>query len=100
MRSFKSLNSVDEAFSMAMDNTRAINRAEKINAGLSRRVVFAIGQQQFLTVKMENNEVVPVFKESPVIKSIAEADGYTELATNCGLVEKGEKVEMFLYKGC
>jgi molybdenum cofactor synthesis domain-containing protein len=70
---------------------------KKIKAKLSRRVVSTLGRQQFLTVKLENNEVVPVFKESGAITSMAEADGYIELATNCDLVEKGESVEMILF---
>jgi molybdenum cofactor synthesis domain-containing protein len=70
---------------------------KKIQARLSRRVVSTLGRQQFLTVKLENNEVVPVFKESGAITSMAKADGYIELATNCDLVEKGEKVEMVLF---
>jgi molybdenum cofactor synthesis domain-containing protein len=70
---------------------------KKVKGKLSRRVVSTLGRQQFLTVKLENNEVVPVFKESGAITSMAEADGYIELATNCDLVEKGENVEMILF---
>jgi molybdenum cofactor synthesis domain-containing protein len=70
---------------------------KKIRAKLSRRVVSTLGRQQFLTVRLENGQVVPVFKESGAITSMAEAHGYIELATNLDLVEKGEEVEMVLF---
>jgi molybdopterin molybdotransferase len=39
-----------------------------------------------------NGEVVPVFKESGAITSMADAEGYIEIAANVDLVEKGERV--------
>ncbi len=70
---------------------------KKVSATLSRRVVSTLGRHQLLTVKLENGEAHPVFKESGAITSMAEADGYVELAANLDLAEKGEEVEVILF---
>ena len=70
---------------------------ETVEAKLSRRVPGSVGRRQFLTVKIEGSEAVPVFKESGAITSIAEADGYIEIAENIDLLEKGEPVMVTLF---
>ena len=72
-------------------------RDEVVEAKLSRRVPGSVGRRQFLTVKIEGSEAVPVFKESGAITSIAEADGYIEIAENIDLLEKGEPVTVTLF---
>jgi molybdopterin molybdotransferase len=67
---------------------------QKVRAKLARRVVSAIGRQQFLTVKLTNGEAIPVHKESGAITSMAEADGYVEIPANVDLVEKGDDIEV------
>jgi len=70
---------------------------ESVAAKLSRRVPGSVGRRQFLTVRIEGDEAVPVFKESGAITSIAEADGYIEIAENIDLLEKGEPVTVTLF---
>ena len=70
---------------------------ETVEARLSRRVSGSVGRRQFLTVKIEGSEAVPVFKESGAITSIAAADGYIEIAENIDLLEKGEPVTVTLF---
>ncbi len=70
---------------------------ETVEARLSRRVSGSVGRRQFLTVKIEGDEAVPVFKESGAITSIAAADGYIEIAENIDLLEKGEPVTVTLF---
>ncbi len=70
---------------------------ETVEAKLSRRVPGSVGRRQFLTVKIEGSEAVPVFKESGAITSIAEADGYIEIAENIDLLEKGTPVTVTLF---
>jgi molybdenum cofactor synthesis domain-containing protein len=70
---------------------------ETVNARLARRVPGSVGRRQFLTVKIEGGEAIPVFKESGAITSIAEADGYIEIAENIDLLEKGEPVTVTLF---
>ena len=56
-----------------------------------------MGRRQFLTVKIEGGEAVPVFKESGAITSISEADGYIEIPENIDILEKGEPVTVTLF---
>jgi len=72
-------------------------RGETVKARLSRRVPGSVGRRQFLTVKIEGSEAVPVFKESGAITSVANADGYIEIAENIDLLEKGELVTVILF---
>ena len=59
---------------------------------MSRRYTSTIGRHQYLPVRVEHGEVVPVFKESGAITSMADAEGYIEIPANVDLVEKGERV--------
>jgi len=70
---------------------------KSVDARLSRRVPGSVGRRQFLTVKLDGDEAVPVFKESGAITSIADADGYIEIAENIDLLEKGEPVTVTLF---
>ncbi|MFC2056910.1 gephyrin-like molybdotransferase Glp [Chloroflexota bacterium] len=72
-------------------------RGETVDVKLGRRVPGSVGRRQFLTVKIEGDEAVPVFKESGAITSIAKADGYIEIAENIDLLEKGEPVTVTLF---
>jgi molybdopterin biosynthesis enzyme len=72
---------------------------QKRKAKMSRRVVSTLGRQQFLTVKLREDEAIPVFKESGAITSMAEADGFVEIPANVDLVEKGEEVEVAIFLG-
>ncbi len=59
---------------------------------MSRRYTSTTGRHQYLPVRIEAGEVVPVFKESGAITSMANAEGYIEIPANVDLVEKGERV--------
>jgi len=72
-------------------------KGETVRARLSRRVPGSTGRRQFLTVKLVGDEAVPVFKESGAITSIADADGYIEIAENIDLLEKGDPVVITLF---
>ncbi len=72
-------------------------RGETVEARLARRVPGSVGRKQFLTVKLEGGEAVPVFKESGAITSVADADGYIEIAENIDLLEKGAPVTVTLF---
>ena len=72
-------------------------RGETVEARLGQRVSGSVGRRQFLTVKIVGGEAVSVFKESGAITSIAEADGYIEIAQNIDLLEKGEPVTVTLF---
>ncbi len=68
-----------------------------VKGKLSKRISVTIGRMQFLSVKLEGDEVIPVFKESGTITSMASADGYIEIPGNKELLERGEEVEVKLF---
>jgi len=68
-----------------------------MKALLAKRVVSSTGRKQFLTVKIKRNQAYPVFKQSGAITSMTEADGYIVLPINIDVVEKNQKVTVFLF---
>ncbi len=76
---------------------RKLARLPEVRTGgvelpMSRRYTSTIGRHQYLPVRVEHGEVVPAFKESGAITSMADAEGYIEIPANVDLVEKGERV--------
>jgi len=67
-------------------------RTGGVELPMSRRYTSTIGRHQYLPVRVEHGEVVPAFKESGAITSMADAEGYIEIPANVDLVEKGERV--------
>jgi molybdenum cofactor synthesis domain-containing protein len=67
-------------------------RTGGVERPMSRRYTSTIGRHQYLPVRVERGEVVPAFKESGAITSMAHAEGYIEIPANVDLVEKGEPV--------
>lgn len=68
-----------------------------MKARLAKRVVSSTGRKQFLTVKIKGNQAYPVFKQAGAITSMTEADGYIVLPINIDVVEKNQKVTVFLF---
>ena len=68
------------------------SRTGVIELPMSRRYTSTTGRHQYLPIRVVNGEVVPVFKESGAITSMADAEGYIEIPANVDLVEKGERV--------
>lgn len=64
---------------------------------LARRITSAAGRMQFYTVRIENNTVVPAFKASGDITSMAHADGYIVIPADDEAVEAGTIVDVTLY---
>ena len=54
-------------------------------------------RHQFYTVRIEEGRVVPAFKASADITSMANADGYIEIAANTAVVEAGASVTVTLF---
>lgn len=67
-------------------------RTSGVQLPMSRRYASTVGRHQYLPVRVEGGEVVPAFKESGAITSMADAEGYIEIPANVDLVEKGEPV--------
>jgi len=69
----------------------------KTDAILQKRITSSLGRQQYMTVKIENGNAYPVYKQSGAITSMAQADGYFEIPENIELVEKGDKISVILF---
>lgn len=64
---------------------------------LARRITSAQGRMQFYTVRIEGDTVVPAFKASGDITSMAHADGYIVIPADDEAVEAGTMVRVTLY---
>ena len=64
---------------------------------LGQRIVSTPGRHQFCPVRIVDGAAVPAFKASGDITSMSQADGYIEIPSSTGFVEKGEVVEVKLY---
>ncbi len=74
-----------------------VARMGGVELPMARRYTSTIGRYQYLPVRIEHGEVVPAFKESGAITSMADAEGYIEIPANVDLVEKGELVAVVLF---
>ncbi|MFH0867898.1 MAG: molybdenum cofactor synthesis domain-containing protein, partial [Candidatus Woesearchaeota archaeon] len=68
-----------------------------LEAKLSRKIVSTVGRYEFMAVKLENNEAIPVMKGSSSITTLAEADGFIEIDENTEVLEKGSIVTIRLF---
>jgi molybdenum cofactor synthesis domain-containing protein len=64
---------------------------------LARRVVSAAGRHQFYTVRVVDGAAEPAFKASGDITSMANADGFIEIAAEVDAVEAGTIVTVKLF---
>ncbi|CDG64442.1 MAG: molybdopterin molybdotransferase [Methanobacterium sp.] len=66
---------------------------------LSRRYHSARGRSHFVLVKIEDDLVHPILKDSGAITALAEADGYFEVPKNVEIIEEGEEVKVHSLSG-
>ncbi len=69
----------------------------KITLKLACRVHGLVDRKQFLNVRVEGDEAVPVFKKSGAITSVAGTDGYIEIPADIEFIEKGTAVTVTLF---
>jgi molybdopterin molybdotransferase len=72
-------------------------RPVTVDAPLARRIVSTTGRHQFYTVKLVDGRAEPAFKASGDITSMANADGYIEIAAQTDVVEAGTTVTVKLF---
>jgi molybdopterin molybdotransferase len=73
------------------------HRPQTVRARLARRIVSTTDRHQFYTVRLEAGAVVPAFKGSGDITSMAHADGYIEIPAGTSAVEAGQEVEVIYF---
>ncbi|MCA1840766.1 MAG: gephyrin-like molybdotransferase Glp [Actinomycetota bacterium] len=69
----------------------------RTSAILSRKHPSTVGRYEFLPVRLEEGQAIPINKGSSSISAMAEADGFVEIDENTEVVEKGQSVEVRLF---
>ncbi len=69
-----------------------------VRAKMARRITSTLGRAQFFTVRLEGDLAYPAYKTSGAITSLANSDGYIIIPATVDLVEKGEEVEVHLWR--
>ena len=67
-----------------------------VKGTMTRRIHSQVGRMQYQLVKVEGNEVHPIFKDSGAIFSLSTADGYVKIPKLVELLDEGEEVEVYL----
>lgn len=68
-----------------------------VGATLSRKHPSAIGRYEFLPVKLEGGQAMPIGKGSSSITALSEADGFIEIEENVEVLEAGAQVSVHLF---
>lgn len=72
-------------------------RPLRMQARLGTRIASTAGRHQFYSVRIEGETVVPAFKSSGDITSMADADGYIEIPADVSVIEAGTPVTVTLF---
>lgn len=65
---------------------------------LSRRYIPARGREQYVLVKIKDDQANPILKDSGAISALAEADGYFKVPKNVEILEEGTYVDVYSLK--
>lgn len=68
-----------------------------VKGKLARRIHSPVGRMQYQLVKVDGNNVQPIFKDSGAIFSLSSADGYVKVPKSVELLDEGEEVEVYLF---
>lgn len=68
-----------------------------VKGRLTKRIHSPVGRMQYQLVKVNDEEVEPIFKDSGAIFSLSTADGYVKVLKSVELVDEGEEVEVVLF---
>lgn len=64
---------------------------------MTRRIHSPVGRMQYQLVKVDGEDVHPIFKDSGAIFSLSSADGYVKVEKSIELLDEGEEVEVYLF---
>lgn len=68
-----------------------------VGATLSRKHPSATGRYEFLPVKLEGGQAIPIGKGSSSITALSDADGFIEIEANVEVLEAGSQVSVRLF---
>lgn len=81
-----------------IDKMLGIKRKTKtVRAKLTKKIVSTIGRYEFLAVRLDKNEAMPIQKGSSAITTLANAAGFIEIDENTEVLKKGTEVEVMLF---
>ena len=68
-----------------------------VRGTMTRRIHSQVGRMQYQLVKVDGDEIHPIFKDSGAIFSLSTADGYVKIPKLVELLDDGEEVEVYLF---
>jgi len=68
-----------------------------IKGQLTKRIHSPVGRMQYQLVKIDGENIEPIFKDSGAIFSLSTADGYVKVPKSVELIDAGEEVEVYLF---
>ena len=68
-----------------------------VNGVMTRRIHSPVGRMQYQLVKVDGDDIHPIFKDSGAIFSLSTADGYVKVEKSVELLDEGEEVEVYLF---
>lgn len=68
-----------------------------VKGKLTRRIHSPVGRMQYQLVKVDGEDIQPIFKDSGAIFSLSTADGYVKVPKSVELLDEGEEVEVYLF---
>lgn len=70
---------------------------KKLRGKLTQRIHSPVGRMQYQLVKVDGDNIHPIFKDSGAIFSLSTANGYVKVEKSVELIDEGEEVEVFLF---
>lgn len=70
---------------------------ETVKGKITKRIHSQVGRMQYQLVKVDEENIQPIFKDSGAIFSLSTADGYVKIPKLVELVDEGEEVEVYLF---
>ena len=64
---------------------------------ITKRIHSQVGRMQYQLVKVDGDDIIPIFKDSGAIFSLSTADGYVKIPKLVELVDEGEQAEVYLF---
>jgi len=68
-----------------------------VKGKITKRIHSQVGRMQYQLVKVDGENINPIFKDSGAIFSLSTADGYVKIPKLIELVDEGEEVEVYLF---
>ena len=68
-----------------------------VKGRITRRIHSQVGRMQYQLVKVDGENIRPIFKDSGAIFSLSTADGYVKIPKLVEMVDEGEEVEVYLF---